>query len=98
MKDQDAWRMLIPKEQRPTILSECHEEPVARHFGGGKAYERVATYYYWPTIYRDVSNYVKKFKICQQCEVPQVMQWAIIYALRKETIICQFLWTLLRNG
>ena len=25
IKDQDAWKLLIPKEQRPTVLSECHE-------------------------------------------------------------------------
>ena len=72
MEDQDAWKLLIPKEQRPTVLSECHEEPVAGHFGRRKTYKRVATYYYWPTIYRDVANYVKTCEICQQCKVPQL--------------------------
>ena len=37
-----------------------------------KTCESVATYYYWPTIYRDVANYVKTCEICQQCKVPQL--------------------------
>ena len=57
---QNAWELLIPKEQRPKVLLACHEKPVVGHFGRRKTYERVATYYYWPTIYHDVANYVKK--------------------------------------
>ena len=72
MEDQDAWKLLIPKEQRQTVLSEWHEEPAAGHLGRRKTYERVATYYYWLTIYHGVAYYVKTCEICQQCKVSQL--------------------------
>ena len=73
VEDQDAWKLLVPIEQRPTVLAECHDEPVSSHFGRRKTYERIARYYYWPTIYRDVANFVRKCEVCQQIKVPQLL-------------------------
>ena len=78
LEDQDGWKLVLSKKQRPILLYECHEEPSAGHFGRRKAYERVATYYYWPKLNRDVANFVRKFEVCQQCKVLQLLPAALM--------------------
>ncbi|CAB0043594.1 unnamed protein product [Trichogramma brassicae] len=73
IEDQDAWKLLVPKHKRREILRENHEEPTAGHFGRHKTYERIALRYYWPSLHRDVTRYVKACQICQQCKVQQLL-------------------------
>ena len=42
--DDDAWKMVVPKEEREKVLSECHEESTAGHLGREKTFARVARY------------------------------------------------------
>ncbi|CAB0040754.1 unnamed protein product [Trichogramma brassicae] len=70
--DQDAWKLIVPKEKRQQVLSECHEEPTAGHLGRHKTYQRLAMRYYWPSAHRDVTKYVRECQICQQCKVQQL--------------------------
>ncbi|CAB0027829.1 unnamed protein product [Trichogramma brassicae] len=73
IEDQDAWKLLVPKHKRREILRENHEEPTAGHFSRHKTYERIALRYYWPSLHRDVTRYVKACQICQQCKVQQLL-------------------------
>ena len=67
--DHDAWKLGVPKEKRIEVLKECHCEPTAAHLGRHKTYLRVALLYYMPTIHKDVTEFVSKCLICQQCKV-----------------------------
>ncbi|KAL7296181.1 hypothetical protein TKK_0010721 [Trichogramma kaykai] len=67
--DQDAWKLIVPREKRQQVLFECHEEPISGHLGRHKTYERLAMRYYWPSAHRDVTKYVHECQICQQCKV-----------------------------
>ena len=46
VEDQDAWKLLVPIEQRSIVLAKCHDEQVSGHFGRRETYERIARYYY----------------------------------------------------
>ncbi|CAB0039239.1 unnamed protein product [Trichogramma brassicae] len=70
--DQDAWKLIVPKDKRQQVLSECHEEPTAGHLGRHKTYQRLVMRYYWPLAHRDVTKYVRECQICQQCKVQQL--------------------------
>ncbi|CAB0028436.1 unnamed protein product [Trichogramma brassicae] len=70
--DQDAWKLIVPREKRQQVLFECHEEPTSGHLGRHKTYERLAMRYYWPSAHRDVTKYVRECQICQQCKVQQL--------------------------
>ncbi|CAB0039129.1 unnamed protein product [Trichogramma brassicae] len=70
--DQDAWKLIVPREKRHRVLFECHEEPTSGHLGRHKTYERLAMRYYWPSAHRDVTKYVRECQICQQCKVQQL--------------------------
>lgn len=71
VKDLDAWKLVIPQEKRVDILYEMHNEPSAGHMGVEKTYRKIAQYYYWPGMYRDIISYVRGCQTCQKCKLEQ---------------------------
>ncbi|KAL7290437.1 hypothetical protein TKK_0016125 [Trichogramma kaykai] len=67
--DERKWKLVVPREQRTMVLRECHDEPTAAHLGREKTYDRLAERYFWPKMYTDVADYVRKCKTCQQIKV-----------------------------
>ena len=39
--DLDAWKLVVPEEQRLEVLKEAHSEPQAGHLGVEKTYHRL---------------------------------------------------------
>ena len=31
--DDDAWKLVVPSEERKKVLLECHDDPTAEHLG-----------------------------------------------------------------
>ncbi|CAK1585808.1 unnamed protein product [Parnassius mnemosyne] len=60
------WKLVVPEEDRLDILKKCHDEPVSALLGVFKTHKRLSLNYYWPSMYRDVKEYVKKCEICKQ--------------------------------
>lgn len=58
-------RKVVPPALRPALLHDAHDSKVSGHHGIDKTYARLAEYYYWPNIYKDVSTYVASCKACQ---------------------------------
>lgn len=63
--DSEDAQLVVPKEYISEILFECHDSPVAGHYGLDKTLHRVSSKYYWATMRRDVTNHIKK---CIQCQ------------------------------
>jgi hypothetical protein len=60
-------RVCIPKgELRIRILQEMHDAPSAGHFGIEKTIARIQQQYWWPTVRKDVTNYVRSCLTCQR--------------------------------
>lgn len=62
------WRMVVPNKRRQDILKECHDE--AAHLGYSKTCARLCERYYWPRMFVDVKNYVKKCRQCLETKAP----------------------------
>ena len=54
----------VPEIIRTELISRHHDDPLAGHFGIEKTRELIAQKYYWPTLRRDVEDYVKGCDIC----------------------------------
>lgn len=67
----DFWKLVVPKEERNSLMVEAHEPPTSGHLGVYKTYSRLAQHYYWPKMRRDVSNFVKKCVPCAAHKVDQ---------------------------
>lgn len=66
------WKLVVPKGDRLNILKECHDDPLASHFGFTKTYHRVCNSYYWPGMKADVKKYVYRCEICHAQKVSQM--------------------------
>ena len=54
----------IPEIIRTELISRHHDDPLAGHFGIEKTRELIARKYYWPTLRRDVDDYVRGCDVC----------------------------------
>ena len=56
--------VVLPAEQRSEIISICHSEWAAGHFGIFKTHRRILDKFWWPGMHNDVKNFIKNCDIC----------------------------------
>ena len=56
--------LYVPEIIKTELISRHHDDPLAGHFGIEKTQELLARKYYWPTLRRDVKDYVRGCNIC----------------------------------
>lgn len=71
IRNLNAWKLVVPDEERDQVLQNLHCEPQAGHLGVEKTYRRVAIAHYWPGLFQDVTKFVKQCGTCQRCKVEQ---------------------------
>lgn len=56
----------LEKAEAQTVLKELHDGPAGGHFGGDTTTQKILhARYYWPTLFKDAHDYMRKCKICQ---------------------------------
>ncbi|XP_070050368.1 uncharacterized protein [Nicotiana tomentosiformis] len=59
-------RRCVPEEEQVKILRACHSSPYGGHHGGARTAAKVLSCgFYWPTLYKDASDLVKR---CDECK------------------------------
>ena len=64
--DSEEPQLVLPKGRIATILAQNHAENTAGHYGVEKTLRRVAARFYWPTLRKDVFEFVKNCIDCQR--------------------------------
>lgn len=66
-------QVVVPDEGdlRVRIMRECHDSPLAAHMGKEKTYDLVTRQFWWPTVRKDVTRYVRE---CHSCQAVKVVQ------------------------
>ena len=59
-------QLVVPKEQRDSVISLAHDSLWAMHFAHKKTYHRVRAYFYWPKMSNGIKEYVKSCAACQK--------------------------------
>ena len=61
-------RLCIPdvEELRKQIMNEAHTSSYVMHPGSTKMYQNLKLFYWWPTMKKDVAEFVVKCLTCQQ--------------------------------
>eukprot|EP00253_Pinus_taeda_P005959 PITA_05959 len=55
----------------PDILKACHDEPCGGHFANKRTtYKILSLGYYWPSLFNDAKQYVKRCDSCQRVGKP----------------------------
>ena len=67
--DSEEPQLVVPLQERIQVLEKHHNAPSAGHGGINATYQRVSQRYYWPGMYKDVHEYVRKCITCQRYKV-----------------------------
>ena len=51
---------------RVRVISECHDSPLAGHFGVAKTFELISRTYWWPQQWKLVKDFIKTCEICSR--------------------------------
>ncbi|UYV78277.1 hypothetical protein LAZ67_16000751, partial [Cordylochernes scorpioides] len=60
-----AWLLVVPKKRRKDIMSEFHNHMLNGHLGVARTTYRLKNKYHWPSMLKDVSEFVKTCHLCQ---------------------------------
>ena len=52
-------KLCVTKQLRPKVIVESHSPPYTGHRGIDATVKAVETFFYWPTLRRDVDAYVR---------------------------------------
>ena len=58
-------KFMVPEEYWNKLMWLAHEDHLADHFGMRKTEKRLADYFYWPLMKKDVKRYLNSCKVCQ---------------------------------
>lgn len=56
----------VPLELRGLVIYDAHDVKSVAHCGREKTFYRILAEYWWPTMYRDIDNYVRRCTECQK--------------------------------
>ncbi len=74
-------QIVLPTSLQPVVLQTAHDG-TAGHFGVRKTHDRVLRHFYWPSLRRDISAFVKTCHTCQLTGKPnQVIKPAPLYPI-----------------
>jgi hypothetical protein len=60
-------RRCVPDSEIQNILQDCHASPYGGHFGGQRTAAKILqSGFYWPTLFKDSFEFVKKCDRCQR--------------------------------
>eukprot|EP00253_Pinus_taeda_P008357 PITA_08357 len=66
-------RRCVREDEMPDILKACHDEPCGGHFADKRtAYKILSLGYYWPSLFKDAKQYVKRCDSCQRVGKPTI--------------------------
>lgn len=65
-KDKVWHQVVLPACLRNSVIKLAHDQPLAGHLGVEKTKERILKAFYWPGIFRNVSEYCASCDTCQK--------------------------------
>lgn len=65
-----GWKLWVPTELGPSLISRAHNPPLSAHRGMAKTTDLLQRYFYWPGLVRDVREFVSKCVICKEVKAP----------------------------
>jgi transposase InsO family protein len=64
------WKEMVPNSQTKKIISLHHDTPLSPHLGFAKTYEKVKVKYWWPSMGKDIREYLNNCEICGKIKAP----------------------------
>ena len=61
-------RLFVPTKLIPRVLRKCHDDLLAGHPGSQKTYHLISRSYWWPSLQRNVNDYVQSCDVCSRAK------------------------------
>jgi len=84
---------VVPKSRREQLLALHHNTPVGGHLGHDKLFSRLLWDYWWPTLYKDVEQWVKLCKTARSTQIRMDLQQQGSYQSRQCKCSRRWEWT-----
>lgn len=68
--DVPLWKLWVPNSLTKQILETEHNLPTASHGGIKKTLDRIRRLYHWPTMSKDIYEYVSQCQTCKETKFP----------------------------
>ena len=65
-EEPEDWKIYVPLELRPTVMTVCHHMPLASHMGRDRLVKLLSDRFYWPKMTRDIRVFVAG---CLRCKI-----------------------------
>lgn len=69
----DSWKLVVPKEQRKSLILTAHEPATSGHVGVFKTWKKLSEKYYWPKMRSDVASVLRRCQVCARYKIPQTI-------------------------
>ena len=66
---------------RTRVLKECHDDPLAGHFGVAKTLELISRGYWWPQPWKFVKEYIKTCEVCARSKAAHHRPYGLLQPL-----------------
>lgn len=73
--------LLQTTEQRKEAMQQCHNQPMAGHFGSEKTYEKLRRRFTWPGMKKDTEDYCKGCLLCRMSTPAKHKPYGLIQPL-----------------
>lgn len=74
-------RLYVPEACRLTILTACHDSPLAGHWGAKKTQDFISRDFWWPHLQQTVSDYVGTCQVCQRTKAARDKPSGLLHPL-----------------
>jgi hypothetical protein len=64
-------QLVVPRVMRNEVMTVCHSDLMAGHYGVKRTYERVRERFYWDGMFKDCDEFVKSCDDCQLKKMPR---------------------------
>jgi hypothetical protein len=66
---------------RIQVLQDCHDSPMAGHYGVHKTVELVSRQYWWPNLRKYIEDYIRTCDICCRSKLPRHRPYGLLQPL-----------------
>lgn len=70
VQEQMSWKLWVPSSLTKDLIVRAHDHPLSAHGGVEKTLKRLKTFFFWPKMSKQVSEYVLNCDICKQIKAP----------------------------